>query len=80
MTAEFQRPDEHTPDVPDAPSTCALCGAMVPAEDVRCPECRMDARFGPGEPRAFSAATVWALAGALVAVYLVTLALVALVR
>jgi len=85
VTAEFRAsdagaPDDGAPEIPGAPSTCALCGTMVPAADIRCPECRMDARFGPGQPRAFSRATLWALVGVLVAVYLVTLGLVALVR
>lgn len=80
MTAEFRHAPDDESEPPTAPSTCGLCGSMVPAGADRCPECRMDARFGPGEPRAFSTAVVWSLVAALVVVYLVTLGLVALVR
>ncbi len=75
MTAQFSEAPR-----PLEPSTCGLCGAQVPADAERCPECRMTAGFGPGEPRPFSRIAAWGLGAVLLAVYLVTLGVVALAR
>jgi hypothetical protein len=55
---------------------CPLCSTEHP-EDSRCPTCNLDPEFGPARPSPFHGATLWTLAAVIVAVYLVTLAIVA---
>ena len=59
---------------------CPLCGVNVAANDARCPECNMTlAGVGTRAP-AFTRQSVWYWAGALLAIYLVVLAIVVLAR
>lgn len=59
---------------------CPLCGTRVGANDVRCPECNMTlAGVGTRAPR-FTRRSIWWWAGALVALYLVVLAIVVAAR
>ena len=57
-----------------APSVCALCGEPLPRGDARCGAC------GYAVDRRFSRAAIAALCTLLVAVYAVTLLVVALAR
>lgn len=54
---------------------CALCGTDL-VDASRCPECNMDAGFGPDRPSPFSDATLWAMMGGIAAVFLITLLVV----
>ena len=72
--------------VPD-PSTaasraeqCPLCGASVGGQAARCPECNMTLAGVGGRPPAFTRQAVWYWAGALLAIYLVVLAIVVAAR
>ncbi len=56
---------------------CPLCGAAH-AEGVRCPECGLAPGFGADATSPFRRATLWAMAGGIAAVYIVTLLVVAL--
>jgi predicted amidophosphoribosyltransferase len=59
---------------------CPLCGAAAPAEADRCPSCGYALAGVDGRPAAFSRRTLlWASIGFL-AVYLITLAIVAASR
>ena len=59
---------------------CPLCGAPVAGEDGRCPECNMTlAGIGARAP-AFTRQSVWYWAGALLAIYLVVVAIVVAAR
>jgi hypothetical protein len=60
-------------------SRCPLCGRSVQASDVRCPECNMTLAGTGGRPGPFSSRALWLWAGALLLIYLVALAVVALV-
>ena len=54
---------------------------VEPAEHepaIRCPECNVDPEFGPDRPSPFASGTLWAMMGGIAAMFLVTLALVAL--
>ena len=57
-------------------TVCPLCGAEH-QEGIRCPECNVDPGFGPDRPSPFGAPALWAMMGAIAAVFLVTLVLVA---
>ncbi len=60
--------------------TCPLCGAPVGRDDARCPDCNMTlAGTGQREP-AFDRRSIWLWAGALLAIYLVVLAIVVAAR
>ena len=65
-----------------APRTeaCPLCGAPVGSDDARCPECNMTLAGVGRRPAAFDRRSVWFWAGALVAIYLVVLAIVVAAR
>ena len=69
------------PSLP-APRTesCPLCGAPVGSDDARCPECNMTLDGIGRRPPAFTRQSVWFWAGALLAIYLVVLAIVVLAR
>ena len=56
---------------------CPLCGYEKPADD-RCPECGLTAEFGPDRPNPFPGATIYAMIGAVVLVFALTLLVVAL--
>ena len=60
--------------------TCPLCGVAVAANDARCPECNMTLAGIGARPAAFTRQSVWYWAGALLAIYLLVLVVVALVR
>ena len=83
MTAEF-RPDhaeqpEHA-DETAAVQVCSLCGAPIASGTTRCNACGLYVGGGEGRPSPFSRATTWGLIAALVALYLITLAVVAVAR
>jgi len=59
---------------------CVLCGASVAAGSARCPSCGLHQSMGPEKKSPFTAVSLWALAGLLVVVYAVTLAIVAAAR
>jgi hypothetical protein len=56
---------------------CPLCGTETPS-GARCSECNVDPGFGPDRPSPFTSGTLWLVAGAIAAVFLVTLLIVAL--
>lgn len=72
--------------LPDPPvptpraEACPLCGASVAPNDARCPECNMTLDGVGARPPAFNRQSVWFWAAALVAIYLVVLAIVAAAR
>ena len=57
-------------------AACPLCGTPH-AGGIRCPECNVDPGFGPDRPSPFSSRVLWAMMGAIAAVFVVTLVLVA---
>ncbi len=59
--------------------TCGLCGQEFADLD-RCPACAMAAGFGPNRQSPFASGTLWAMAGALAAIYAATLAVVVITR
>jgi hypothetical protein len=70
-----------TPAQPEAelPSTCALCGA--PLDGVtRCRACGLYQQMGARRPNPFTHASLWLLAGMLIAVYVVALVIVSMAR
>lgn len=72
-------PDAHPPPAGPA-GACALCGSALAPGLVRCPACGLYQELGPDHPNPFRRAGAWLLAGLLVAVYLASLAVVALAR
>ncbi len=56
---------------------CPLC-ALPKDPDERCPSCGLTPEFGPDRPSPFAGATVWLMLGAILAVFVATLAVVAL--
>ena len=60
-------------------SECPLCGASVQATELRCPRCNMTLAGIDGRPGPFSRSVLLAWAGALLVIYLVVLAVVALI-
>jgi hypothetical protein len=76
---------ERTPTTADgagtaaAASTCPLCGTVVAPTDERCPACNTSLAGTGGRPGPFNRAVLWWWAAALLAIYLVALAVVALV-
>ena len=69
---------------PPAPASraefCPLCGAPLVANDARCPECNLALDGLGARPAAFSRRSFWIWAAALLAIYLVVLAIVAAAR
>ena len=70
------------PDLPPPTTaeTCPLCGAPVVAHDARCPDCNMTLDGIGARPAAFTRQSLWFWAGALLAIYLVVLAIVVAAR
>jgi len=56
---------------------CPLCGAAVAARDARCSTCGMSLAGVAGRPGPFARRALWIWAGALLALYLIVLAVVA---
>ena len=84
MTVDPQPRDDvpsegSAPERQRASSHCPLCGAAVRATDVRCPVCNMALAGTGGRPGPFSRRVIWLWAVAMLAIYLVVLAVVALV-
>ncbi|MDQ1522012.1 MAG: hypothetical protein QOI55_3085 [Actinomycetota bacterium] len=71
-----------TPAQPDAhaPSTCVLCGAPLVDGVTRCHACGLYQQLGARRPNPFTRGSLWALAGLLLAVYVVALVIVSLAR
>jgi predicted amidophosphoribosyltransferase len=69
-----------TPAPAPEPATCPLCGAAVPADAMRCPSCGYHLGGDAGRSGPFSRKALWWSAAALLAVYLLTLLVVALAR
>jgi hypothetical protein len=65
---------------PRATAACPLCGAPVAGGAERCPECNMTMAGVAGRAPMFTRQALWWWGGALLAVYLVVLAIVALAR
>lgn len=59
---------------------CDLCGSPRRADNERCGACGMPAGLAKPAPSPFSPAARWAVAGGVVAIYFVVLALVAALR
>jgi hypothetical protein len=58
---------------------CPLCGTARASDDVRCPACGLAPGFGPGAARPpFDARFLWMMIAGIVAIYAVTLGVVAL--
>jgi hypothetical protein len=66
---------EPTP-IPDA--DCPLCGTPVAWQARRCPECGWSLAGVDGRPGPYSKAALWWTGAAFLAIYVVTLAIVAL--
>jgi len=64
----------------DAASSCALCGSPIAPGVTRCPSCGLHQQLGAREPNPFTRGSLWALAGVLLAVYVVALVVVSLAR
>ncbi len=75
MSAEPE-PVPATPTV----SACPLCGIPVVPESMRCEACGMTLAGTGDRPGPFLRRTLWVWAGALLAIYLVVLVLVATVQ
>ena len=61
-------------------NTCALCGKALALGTTRCPSCGLHQQLGAREPNPFTRGSLWALAGVLLAVYVVALVVVSLAR
>lgn len=81
MTADpHPREESSEPSVPATTvSACPLCGATVQANELRCPSCNMTLAGVGGRPGPFSRRVLWCWAGALLLIYLVVVAVVALI-
>lgn len=81
MNAEPQPHDEGPEPEPAvvAPGTCPLCGAATAPADERCPACNMSLSGVGGRPGPFNRRVLWLWAAVLLGIYLVALAIVALV-
>ncbi len=79
MNAEPQPRDDEPVPGPVEARMCPLCGAAVAAADDRCPACNRSLAGVGGRPGPFSRRVLWMWAAALIAIYLVALAVVALV-
>jgi hypothetical protein len=81
VNADPQPRDDDVPEPPAAAAagTCPLCGTAVAPGDERCPACNRTLAGVAGRPGPFSRQVLWLWAGVLLAIYLVALAVVALV-
>jgi hypothetical protein len=59
---------------------CPLCSSAVTPNDGRCPDCNMTLAGVGARPPAFTRQSVWYWAGALLAIYLVVVAIVLAAR
>lgn len=59
---------------------CPLCGAAVAPADERCPECNSTLAGTAGHAPLYSRAALWWTIAAFLAIYLVTIAIVAATR
>ena len=59
---------------------CPLCRSPIAASDARCPECNLTLAGVGARPPAFTRQSVWYWAGALLATYLIVLAIVGAAR
>jgi predicted amidophosphoribosyltransferase len=71
VSAQFEMP---------APVVCPLCGAEVAADAIRCDACGYHLAGVAGRSSPFDRRALWWSAAALLAVYLLTLFIVALAR
>jgi len=67
-----------TEPVPTAEGACPLCGVAVAVEARRCPACGWSLAGVDGRPGPFSVRALWWTGAGFLAVYLITLAIVAL--
>jgi hypothetical protein len=67
------------PAVPPVADACPLCDTAVTEAESRCPECGLDLA-GVGERPVFTQPLFWCTAMGFLAVYLITLAIVAATR
>ena len=81
MTADPHPRDESSERATPASdaSVCPLCGEPVHESDLRCPSCNMTLAGVGGRPGPFNRRVLWWWAGGLVLIYLVALAVVALI-
>ena len=82
MSADPHPRDDGVPEPNPAaggPGTCPLCGAATAPADERCPACNNSLAGTGGRPGPFSRRVLWLWAAALLGIYLVALAVVALV-
>jgi hypothetical protein len=63
--------------VPTTGGACPLCGVHVPAEAGRCPACGWSLAGVDGRPGPYQVRALWWTGAGFVAVYLITLAIVA---
>jgi hypothetical protein len=63
--------------IPAGEGGCPLCGVAVGADARRCPACGWSLAGVDGRPGPFSARTLWWTGAGFLAVYLITLAIVA---
>jgi hypothetical protein len=68
------------PAPPLATGTCPLCGSATLGSEERCGTCGFTLAGVDGRPSAFSRAALWWSVAVFAAVYVVTLAIVALTR
>jgi predicted nucleic acid-binding Zn ribbon protein len=70
-----------TDPAPSAPpgAVCPLCGEPISSDAIRCPACGMTLEGVGNRPDPFPRRILWLWAGALLAVYLVVLLMVATV-
>jgi len=71
-----------TPAQPDAPASprCVLCNAPLVDGTTRCRSCGLYQQLGARRPNPFTRGSLWALAGMLLAVYVIALVIVSLAR
>jgi hypothetical protein len=63
---------------PVAGGTCPLCATAIGEQTLRCPECGWSLAGVDGRPGPYSKLALWWTGAGLLAVYLITLAIVAL--
>jgi predicted amidophosphoribosyltransferase len=68
------------PSPPLASATCPLCESAIAVTDERCPTCGYALDGVDGRPAALSRSALWWSIAVLAAVYVLTLAIVAMTR